>query len=162
MTPSTCTEGLLIGGVGMQITLTTTENDLSKFLHDKFAYLSDDSATEIFRGSHQRVIPARGRPRDANKFDIYEKIRNRVVGKTVDNVIVSSLSDECLIEVENIKRASYRQKNRTHHLLDEARIYDVNDFSCAVLAKRFDVAAAIFVTAQEKTKQRIIQILCPD
>lgn len=143
----------------MLISIMTTEGELIEFLTGKFGHFCDDSADKLSKNSVYLNRERKGRPRRTDRFDVYGDIHHRNSEKTVDDIIEASLDCADLDELEAVKRGAYRHKNRTHPLLEDNKIYNIEDFFQTILAKDFYTAAAIFITSTEKTKTKIINKL---
>lgn len=130
----------------MKFTLESTEDEVRNFLRRRFAHLDDASARSVAESVAHSRQRRKGKPRRSERNEIYESVSNREDGSTIDETIATSLTDDELADIDNLKRNYHRHVNRTHALLDPSRIYNEDDFLDAALAKQFDIAAAIFST----------------
>ncbi|MDV2964654.1 hypothetical protein RZ532_01600 [Nitratireductor aquimarinus] len=143
----------------MKFTPKTTEEQVRNFLRRRFAYLDDANAHSVAESISHLRQRRRGKPRQSERDEIYEAVSKRAEDATIDDAIAAALSDEELAEIDNLKRNYHRHVNRKHALLDLSRIYNEDDFFDALLAKQFDVAAAIFITSETVTRGKIISFL---
>lgn len=143
----------------MKFTPESTEQEVYEFLQKRFAHLDDASARSIAVSDDYLQRHRPGRPRQSERNEIYESVSKRTEDATIDDTIAAALSDEELTGIDNLKRNYHRHVNRKHALLDPSRIYNEDDFFDALLAKQFDVAAAIFITSETVTRGKIISFL---
>ncbi|WP_242223614.1 hypothetical protein [Shinella zoogloeoides] len=143
----------------MKFTFETQEQDVREFLQERFAHLDDASARTIALSEGYLQILRPGKPPCSERNSIYDAVSHRTDNATIDTTISAMLSDENLENVENIKRSYHERKKRSHPLLDPSHIYNKNDFLDAILAKQFDIAAAIFATSKTVTKKKILSFL---
>jgi hypothetical protein len=143
----------------MKFTRDTTEQEVREFLQERFCRLDDASACSISVSAGYLQMLRPGKPRQSERFEIFEAVSDRAADTTIEDTIETALSAEQLEYVDNLKRNYHRHQNRKHALLDSSRIYNEDDFLDALLSKHFEVAAAIFVTAAAITKDKILLFL---
>ena len=105
--------------------------------------------------------PRRGKPRNLANVELFQGVASRTENLTIGDAIDDALQLMHLPTEKNesVKRGFHRHKNRTHPLLDPSRFYNDKDFAEAVLAKDFNIAAAIFKVCSDKCRRKIVTLL---
>lgn len=148
----------------MKFTENSTQKEIEEFLERKYAQCIPDGLEPDFL---ERIMDAnirhRGRQPDTEMLSLYEAIDGRGHDVTIDQKLEDLLAQNNLMDGEDrfdtARRGYTRYQKRTHEHLNPKRNYGKDDFSLAILAKHFDIAAAIFSVAGKKEKTKIIQKL---
>ena len=143
----------------MKFTINSTENDVLEYLQQRYAHLDDVSARSIIDSEGYLRTRRKGKQRSHDGVDHFVTVAQRPEGTSIDDAFEALLSDDDNENSDSKKRTYFRQAKRAHKLLDPRHTYNEDDFCDAILAKQFDVAAAIFKTSGEQTKRKIVVFL---
>jgi hypothetical protein len=137
------------------------EQEVRELLDALFGHLNDASAQRFAEHNNYLRKPGRGKPRDLAYVEMFRRIANRTENLTIGDAIDGALP---LVELppeknENMKRGFHRHKKRTHPLLNASRFYNEKDFADTVLAKDFNIAAAISTVCSDNCRSKIFTLL---